>query len=49
MTYYYFVKIKVFNEDMILCFEQGELGKPICIFDSNAIKRIIKEFNKKEE
>lgn len=50
MTYYYFQKIFLDgwcknNDEWVIVFEQGEMGKPVCLLDKEAMTRLIKEWN----
>jgi len=49
MTYYYFSKGKLDWQNIIIVFEQGCLGKPVCILDKDAIERLNKEWHKEEK
>ena len=47
MTDYYFSKAKLTFAEVIIVFEQGCLGKPVCILDKNAVERLTKEWKRK--
>ncbi len=49
MTFYYFSKAELDFETVLIVFEQGCLGKPVCILDKDAIKRLKEEWNIKKE
>lgn len=49
MTYYYFSKADLGYEKVIIVFEQGCLGKPVCILNANDIQRLSKEWLKETE
>ena len=49
MTYYYFSKADLNYEKVIIVFEQGCLGKPVCILNKDAIERLIKEWHTEPE
>ena len=48
MTYYYFAKGDLSFEKVIIVFEEGCLGKPVCILDKNAIQRLNEEWAEKQ-
>ena len=52
MTYFYFSKMKMvtwagYNDEQLIIFEQGCMGKPVCILDKEHVERLIKEWNDK--
>ena len=52
MTYYYFTKVKTdwgHDDEWIVVFEQGCMGKPVCLLDKEAVERLVKEWNVKLE
>jgi len=46
MTFYYFSKAELGYETVLIVFEQGCLGKPICILGKDAVERLIKEWKR---
>lgn len=46
MTYFYFSKAILDFTEVVLVFEQGKLGMPVCILQEQDIIRINKEWEK---